>query len=189
MEIDADVNPAIRLIDYVIDRHERPVLLERLRLAEQRAGAQDEALLCLVVVSAGGWFFARPPVTLAKSALYQLTHPPQAMRMNFLMLGVDWWLPQKRPNLEKCLTPERYDVLMTSAAEIAWEMTAARTGRRRLRFSNPATARNTFGLSKRLSIICGCLAVRVGPRLVRGHVAPKGAPCRDVPNRGWRFIG
>jgi hypothetical protein len=122
LELDADAHSAMFVLANLIERGERWRAINLLQLEAEPAGGQDEVLYSSFVVAVGGYLFVRPPTTLERQGIYRLTHPPQSMRMNFLMQAADIWCRQRRPALLDWMTSERYDLLMTSAAEVAWGM-------------------------------------------------------------------
>ena len=122
LELDADAHSAMFVLNNLIERDERWRTIKLLEIEAELEGSQDEVLYSSFVVAVGGYLFVRPPTTLERQGIYKLTHPPQSMRMNFLMQAADSWCRQRRPALLKWMTSERYDVLMTSAAEVAWRM-------------------------------------------------------------------
>lgn len=126
MELNADAYSALAVLVNLIERGERWRAIKLLRLEAEPASGQDEVLYSCFVVAMGGYLFARPPTTLERRGIYRLTHPPQSMRMNFLMQAADSWCRQKRPPLLEWMTSVRFDLLMTSAAEVAWGMNGGR---------------------------------------------------------------
>lgn len=66
--------------------------------------------------------FVRPPQDLDATNVYTFTHPPQAWRMNCVMEQGVRWCKQNRPGLVEWMTPDRFQILMRSAAEATWGM-------------------------------------------------------------------
>jgi hypothetical protein len=103
-------------------------LLTRMMLAPRRPGssdllaprASDEALLSLLIVAVGAFFYARRPVLCDIQTLYELTHPPQAARMNEVMHSVQAWSRQNRPTLESWLTLQRFQTGMHAVEDATW---------------------------------------------------------------------
>ena len=88
--------------------------LTLLKLDAKQASVQDEVLFALVVVAVGAYLFVRPAPDL--NDIYELTHPPQAARMNFLMHEAIGWCRQNRPELEAWMK-RRFQNLMSAVAE------------------------------------------------------------------------
>jgi hypothetical protein len=126
LELDADAHSAMVVLANLIERGERWRAIKLLQLEAEPAGDQDEVLYSSFVVAVGGYLFVRPPTALQRQGIYKLTHPPQSMRMNFLMQAADSWCRQKRSALLERMTSDRFDLLMTSAAEVAWGMNGGR---------------------------------------------------------------
>jgi len=126
LELDADAHSAIIVLANLIERGERRRAIKLLQLEAEPAGGQDQMLYSSFVVAVGGYLFVRPRISLEQGEIYTLTHPPQSMRMNYLMQAADSWCRQKRFALLEWMTSDRFDVLMTSAAEVAWGMNGGR---------------------------------------------------------------
>ena len=47
----------------------------------------------------GAFLFARPPVDVNTTNVYEVTHPPQLARLNYIMEGAISWCNQNRPAL------------------------------------------------------------------------------------------
>ncbi len=122
LELDADAHSAMFVLANLIERDERWSAIRLLDLEAEPAGGQDQVLCSFFVVGVGGYLFVQPPTTLERLGTYELTHPPQSMRMNFLMQSADSWCRQRRSALAEWMTSERFDLVMRSAAEVAWGM-------------------------------------------------------------------
>jgi hypothetical protein len=112
-EIVADGYSVHHVLAHLIDGAGRSVLT-LLKLGAELTSIQDQVLFALVVVAVGAYLFVRPAPDLKD--IYKLTHPPQAARMNFLMLEASGWCKQNRPELERWMKG-RYHNLMNAAAE------------------------------------------------------------------------
>lgn len=122
-EIDADGYAAYYVLAHLIDGDEgRSHALRLLERERDPQDIQDEILFSAFVAAVGAFFFARPPLTLSDLDVCELTHPPQAARMNFLMHKAIAWCKQNRPALETYMTKERFQILMSAAAEATWGM-------------------------------------------------------------------
>lgn len=88
--------------------------LRALKLDAEHVIVQDEVLFALIVIAVGAYLFVRPAPDL--NEIVQLTHPPQAARMNFIMHEAVGWCRQKRPALEAWME-KQFPSLMNAAAE------------------------------------------------------------------------
>ena len=126
-EIDADGYAAYHVLSHLIDGAEgRNHALRLLGRDQEASSIQDEILLSAFVVAVGAFFFARSPSTLEDVDVCNLTHPPQAARMNYLMHTVIAWCKHYRPLLEAYMTRERFQILMSAAAQAVWGMNGGR---------------------------------------------------------------
>jgi hypothetical protein len=123
-EIAADGYAIYHVLANLIDSPTRP-LLTLLRLDGEQASVQDEALFSLIVVAIGAYLFVRPAPNLNQTNVYELTHPPQAARMNFIMRDAVAWCRQYRPELEVSMELGRFRRLMNVAAEATLGMSGA----------------------------------------------------------------
>jgi hypothetical protein len=121
-EVDADGYAVYHVMADLIDGNRRHQALSLLGLEEQKDSMQDEVLFSSFVVAVGAFLFTRPPSTVDSAGIYQLTHPPQAARMNFILHFAISWCRQNRPRLEAHMTRERFQSLMTAVATTTWGM-------------------------------------------------------------------
>jgi len=114
-EIVADGYAAYHVLANLMDSPTTPELLKLLNLDAGQASVQDQLLFSLFVVAVGAYLLVRPAPDL--NDIYQLTHPPQAARMNFVMReAIFGWCRQNRPELEASMT-KRVNSLMNAVAE------------------------------------------------------------------------
>jgi hypothetical protein len=126
LEADADGYAAYRVLAYLIDGGGRAQAVSLLKLEAKPSGVQDELLFSCFVVAVGAFMFIRPPQALDSANIYNLTHPPQAARMNCLMQQAISWCKQNRPGLEAWMTLDRFQKLMHGVAESTWGMNGGR---------------------------------------------------------------
>lgn len=119
-EVDADGYAVYHVLADLIDGNRRKQALGLLRLEEQKDSVQDEALFSSFVVAVGAFLFARAPSTVDNAKIYQLTHPPQAARMNFILHFAINWCGQNRLGLEAYMTKDRFQILMRAVATATW---------------------------------------------------------------------
>lgn len=119
LEADADGYAAYHVLANLIDGGARSQAIALLKLEAEPASVQDEVLLSCFVVSVGAYLFVRPAPALDSVSIYELTHPPQAARMNCLIYQAMAWCKQNRPDLQTWMTLDRFQKLMNAAAEAA----------------------------------------------------------------------
>jgi len=77
--------------------------------AEQhRSTALDEVLLGLFILAVGTLFYTLPGLSVDSTTVTQRHHPPEDLRMNYIMHSTASWCNQSRPALELWLTPTRF---------------------------------------------------------------------------------
>lgn len=122
LEADADGYAAYHVLSNLIDGGGRAQAVSLLKLEPEPPSVQDEVLFSCFVIAIGAYLFVRPPQALDNVSIYELTHPPQAARMNFLMHQAIFWCKQKRPGLELWMTLDRFQKLMNRVAQATWGM-------------------------------------------------------------------
>jgi hypothetical protein len=70
----------------------------------------DEDLVALFTCAVGGFFLAFPQVAFSSATVYDRSHPPEDVRMNYVMHGLKSWCNQSRPALETWMDLPRYGV-------------------------------------------------------------------------------
>lgn len=117
-EIDADGVATYRVLSGLIDGGSRLPVVRALKLDTEPVSVQDEVLFLCFVVAAGSFFFVRKLNDITN--FYQLTHPPQSVRMMYLMHSAVTWCIQFRPGLEAAVAENRFRALMDSVASATW---------------------------------------------------------------------
>ena len=121
MELDADGYGGVyHVLSNLFRDDARKHALSALQIDAKTEGYQDEVLLCCFVVAVGGFLFARPPVDVKTADVYKLTHPPQLVRLNYIMEHAIGWCRQNRPALVGWMTPPRFRMLMQPVASAIW---------------------------------------------------------------------
>lgn len=116
-EADADGYAVYFMLANIIDGvQERAHLLDVLGQKDKPTEMQDQILLSSFIIAVAAFFFLRPPQVLTATTAYQLTHPPQAARMNLAMKAIQSWCAQNRPALVAWMTLERFQNLMRAVA-------------------------------------------------------------------------
>ena len=80
----------------------------------------DESLLAIFVVAVGAFFYAFEPMIIDAASIYESTHPPEAVRMNYVMHSVTSWCNQNAPAIETWMNPRRYQVFIGTVGEALW---------------------------------------------------------------------
>ena len=80
-------------------------------------GEVDEALLTLFAVAVGAVFYALSPAVFNETKVYARQHPPEALRMNYVMHGAAAWSNQNRRLLERWISLKLYQAFMGTVAE------------------------------------------------------------------------
>lgn len=120
-EIDADAYAAYIVLMHLIIGERRAKALDVLGNQNMTEIAADERLLASFVVAVGAFFCSRSLSKLDATSVYQLTHPPQALRMSYVMDAAKSWSRQNKPSLETRITPDWYQSLMRIVAQAIWE--------------------------------------------------------------------
>ena len=121
-EIDADGYAVYYVLAHLIAGNRRQQALGLLGLDKQKENVQDEVLFSSFVIAVGAFLFARSPSSVDSARIYELTHPPQAARMNFILHFAVNWCKQNRPHLEAYMTLTRFQMLMGAVATATWGM-------------------------------------------------------------------
>jgi hypothetical protein len=114
-ELAADGYAAYHILANLIDNRTRP-MLALLKLDAASHSTQDGACFSLFVVAVAAYLFVRPAPDLNPIDIYHLTHPPQAVRMNYLMHEATGWCSHNRPELVAWMKT-RFQNLMKATAE------------------------------------------------------------------------
>ena len=85
----------------------------------------DDFLLALFVLGALAFFLTRPQTGFDPSKLSTLTHPPPAVRLNYLLHTVTRWCQEKMPSLTPRVTLERFQLVLNAAQQAIWDQTCA----------------------------------------------------------------
>jgi len=111
-------------------------MLRLIGLDSEQANIQDRVLFDLFVIAVGAYLFVRPAPELSQVDVFTLTHPPQAVRMNFVMLEAMGWCKQNRPELQAWMTATRFQQLMNAATRATLGMSGGQVWGRQAAFMN-----------------------------------------------------
>jgi hypothetical protein len=126
LEVDADGYAAYHVLHHLTGVEGRSHAVKLLKLAAEGADTQDQRLFSCFVAAVGAYLFSRPPAPLDKRDIYELTHPPQAARMDCLMQRSIAWCKQNRPELAVWMGPRKFQSLMGAVADATWGMNGGR---------------------------------------------------------------
>ncbi len=118
-EVDADGLATYMVLSHLITgvRRDHSRTLLTLDFTESEL---DEILLCSFVISVATVFAMFPAVVFDQHTLFRLAYPPQAIRMDRLMLNAMAWCNQNRPALGSVIKPEWFRrILFASLQNVA----------------------------------------------------------------------
>ncbi len=81
------------------------------------ASTADEDLLALFTFGAAGFFCAFPQISVSSTTVYNRSHPPEDVRMNYVIHSMNSWCNQFRTTLETWMTLSRYQAHMRAVVE------------------------------------------------------------------------
>jgi hypothetical protein len=145
LEVDADGYAAYHVLAHLMESEGRPLALELLDLEVKPRDIQDQVLFSCFVAAIAAYMFVRPPDKLDGTAIYKLTHPPQAARMNCLMQQAIAWCKQNLPALAEWMTLSRFQNIMEVVAEATWGMNGGRSWESQTSFLQSEEGAEYFG--------------------------------------------
>jgi hypothetical protein len=78
----------------------------------------DESLFTLFVIAVGAVFYAIAPVVFDETKVFTRQHPPEALRMNYVMHSAKSWCNQnRRPLVERWISLQIFQIAMAGVAE------------------------------------------------------------------------
>ena len=133
-EIDADGYAVFHVLAHFIAGEGRSHAIELSHCNLKQTSEQDEFLLSLVVMAIGAFLLATSPVVVEPSKIYKLKHPPQVVRMDFILRNVMRWINQNRNGLEASITQHRFQMMMALATEATWGINGGRDWSKQIAF-------------------------------------------------------
>jgi hypothetical protein len=121
-EIDADGYAVFHVLAHFIDGEGRAQAIKLLCCDQMHPSEQDDVLLSLVIMALGSLLFVTDRVVIEPADVYNLQHPPQAVRMEFITRNVMRWIRLNRSALEARFTLDRFRMQMMLAARATWGM-------------------------------------------------------------------
>jgi hypothetical protein len=101
------------------------VIGDRREMALANLGqSREEPLLSLFILGILAFFFKTGPVAFDAQTVENATHPPSALRLNYIMTHVRRWCTESRPSLLESLTVELFGELIWTVEEAIWARNA-----------------------------------------------------------------
>jgi hypothetical protein len=96
---------------------------DRRPMIDKNFGTQiaDETLLSLFIISIAAFFFIGEPKEFDPATVEQLTHPPAAIRLNFIMYHAKRWCEESRPDIVPLLTLSLFQELIAAVKTTIWQ--------------------------------------------------------------------
>jgi hypothetical protein len=92
----------------------------------------DESLFTLFVIAVGAVFYAIAPVVFDETKVFTRQHPPEALRMNYVMHSAKSWCNQnRRPLVERWISLQIFQIAMAGVAEAIFATSDPISGERR----------------------------------------------------------
>jgi hypothetical protein len=116
-EADADAYAVYIALNHLIAEGGRAVVGSLFTENAKSDGNADEGLFALFLVAVGAVLFALDANVFDVSRVYTRQHPPEALRMNYVMHSAKSWRNQNRPLLERWISLEIFQTAMAAVAE------------------------------------------------------------------------
>jgi hypothetical protein len=126
LEVDADSYAIYHIMGNYLGGVERAGTVSLLEMTSALVADQDELLFACIVIAIGAYFLLRPVPQLDVESVYKLTHPAQPARLSLLMETAIGWCRQNRPDLERSMSQQRFDFLLSITAGVVWEFDETR---------------------------------------------------------------
>jgi hypothetical protein len=114
-EIDADVYAINRTLDGAL-HSQRSVTATLFNLEKRSEVDQDKTIFLALIIAVAAFFYVRAPVGVNDRTVYKITHPPQAVRMHFVMHFAMVWAKQNREHLASWMTLDKFQFIMNALA-------------------------------------------------------------------------
>jgi hypothetical protein len=115
-EADADSYAVYIVLNNLIAEGGRQLAVPLFAANAKSEGELDEALLTLFIAAVGAVFYAIAPEAFDDTRVYARRHPPETLRMNYVMRSATAWCNPNRPLLEKWISLELYQEFMGMVA-------------------------------------------------------------------------
>ena len=127
LEVDADSYAIYHIMGNYIGGAERAGTILLFEVTSAPVTDQNELLFGCIVIAISAYFLLRPVPQLDAENIYKLTHPPQPARLSLLMETAIAWCRQNEPDLERSMSKERFDSLLSIVAGVVWEFDETRS--------------------------------------------------------------
>jgi hypothetical protein len=118
-EVDADGHATFLVLNDLLNGPRRPLTVKMLGLEERashfretQSELEDLTIFAAFVLAVGAYFYLRVPVAVDEVSVYKLTHPPQAVRMNYVMHIAMALAKHNREHIASKMTRDRYQMFM-----------------------------------------------------------------------------
>jgi hypothetical protein len=123
-EVDADMHAAFLVLNDLLNGPRRALAVERYGLAvrpfyflQPQSELEDLTLFGAFILALGGFFFLRVPSALDKVSVYNLTHPPPLVRMDFAMQIGTTVAVHNRAHIASKMSPKAARMFMAVTAK------------------------------------------------------------------------
>lgn len=120
-EADADAYAAWHVIANFVGGASRAIAVELLKLDGLSTEEQDDVIFSCFAVAVGAFLILRQFPMVTRDTVFKRGYPPPAARLNVIMKQASRWFKQNRPGPQTRMTSERFEALLTGAAEVCWE--------------------------------------------------------------------
>jgi hypothetical protein len=124
-EIDADGWAVMLNVEHWVSGAGRAGILSALKTEEREGQQADNLLLMIFVASLCAALLLWRPVHVDEANVYQLSHPPQAGRMERILLTIDMWAKDSHPWLTFDATQRKFPALIGAVEEALAPVTGA----------------------------------------------------------------
>lgn len=133
-EIDADGWALMLNVDHWLAGHGRKSVLKALKAEGYQAHDADHVLLLFFVASLCAVLLLWRPIPINEATVYQLSHPPQAARMERILLTIDMWAKGSHPWLTLDATQSKLPALISAVEEALAPLTGAHNWEQQISF-------------------------------------------------------
>jgi hypothetical protein len=107
-ELDADGYATYNLLAHLLRGPRRAGAIDLLNIAHESEETQDRALTWSVVSALYAFLMALTLTSSVSVDLHSATHPPQALRLRWIVRNIAGWIWQNKPSLAAYMTNERF---------------------------------------------------------------------------------
>ncbi|HEY7403976.1 MAG TPA: hypothetical protein VIB39_10670 [Candidatus Angelobacter sp.] len=133
-EIDADGWAVMLNVDNWFDRAGRGSFLHAFGQERAESHQADNQLLVCLVMSVCAALLLWQPMELTEANVYELSHPPQAARMERILLTIDMWARNSRPWIAMDATQHIFPDLISAVEDALAPVTGAHNWEQQVNF-------------------------------------------------------